>query len=283
MRSLNAIKAGAAYGLLALMSLVSAAPFLWALLTSLKIPSQIEVIPPVWIPDPIAWENWVEVFKLVPLALFLRNSATITLFAVLGQVVTASLVAYGFARFRFPGRDVLFLVMLSVIMLPRHVTLIPQYLLFNRLGWIDTYKPLVVPAYFGGGAFSIFLMRQFYLTIPLELDEAAKIDGASYVAIYSRIMLPLAKPALATVGVLGFLFHWNNFLEPLIYLNTTEKFPISIGLNFLRDHGQVASAMPVTTHYLMVASLLSTVPCLVLFGLAQRQFVQGIALTGVKG
>lgn len=271
------------YAMLLVLSTLFAIPFVWALMTSLKTADKVYLFPPQWIPNPIAWENWVEVFRLIPLSLFFSNTIFITIFSLLGQLISASLVAYGFARFRFPWRNTLFIIMLSTIMLPRHITLIPQYILFKQLRWIDTFYPLIVPWFFGGGAFAIFLLRQFFLTLSRELDEAAKIDGAGYLTIFTQIILPLSKPALATLAVLGFLNHWNDFLEPLIYLNTLEKYTISIGLTFLQQTAALDASVPVTEHYLMVASLLATLPSIVLFAVAQEQFVEGIALTGVKG
>jgi multiple sugar transport system permease protein len=231
--------------------------------------------------------NWLEVWSIVPLARFFGNTAVVTFFALIGQLLSSSLVAYGFARFRFPFRNLLFLMVLSVLMLPPIVYLIPQYALFNRIGWIDTFLPLIVPWWFSagsGGAFSIFLLRQFYSTIPREMDEAAMIDGAGYFTIWWRIILPLSKPALAALTIFGFVWHWNDFLEPLIYLQSTENFTISVGLQFLQTAGFTGfGASPITEHYLMAAALLACLPPLVLFLIAQRWFIEGINLTGTKG
>jgi ABC-type glycerol-3-phosphate transport system permease component len=275
------------YGAAVILSVGFAGPFLWAVITSLKSATQVNVFPPVFVPDPVAVENWLEVWEIVPLARFIGNTVIVTTFSLMGQLLSTSLVAYGFARFRFPLRNFLFLIVLSSLMLPQHITLVPRYVLFKELGWIDTYLPLVVPWWFaagGGGAFGIFLLRQFFMTIPMDLDEAAKLDGASYLRIYWEIILPLTKPALAALAVFGFLWHWNDFLEPLIYLNSSEKFTISIGLNYLRSSGFVGMGVtPVTEHYLMAAALIATIPPLALFLIAQRQFIQGINLTGLKG
>lgn len=272
------------YGLATLLAAFFAMPFFWALLTSFKTANQIYLFPPNWIPRPFAPQNWVVVWTIVPLARFFWNTVVVTVISLIGQLLSASLVAYGFARFRFPYRSQLFLLVLSTLMLPQHITLIPTYVLFKNLGWIDTYLPLIVPWFLGGGAFSIFLLRQFYMTIPLDLDEAAKIDGASYFTIYRMIILPLSKTALLALAILGFIWHWNDFLGPLIYLQSTEKFTVSIGLNFLRTSGFVSmGAAPITEHYLMAASLLATLPVLILFVVAQRQMVAGITLTGIKG
>jgi len=198
-------------------------------------------------------------------------------FAVTGQLLSASLVAFGFARLRFPGRDWLFLVLLSTIMIPYHVTLIPTFVLFRMLNWLDTYIPLILPYWLGGGAFYVFLLRQFYMRLPLELDDAARIDGASTLGIYWRVVLPQARPALGVVAVFTFLGHWNDFFNPLIYLNTTDKYTLALGINLFRGYQ--------TTQWnlLMAASVMVTAPCILLYAFAQRFFIQGIVFTGLKG
>ncbi|HEU5090053.1 MAG TPA: carbohydrate ABC transporter permease, partial [Roseiflexaceae bacterium] len=211
----------------------------------------------------------------------LMNSVIITAAAVFGQTASAAVVAYGFSRFRFPGRNVLFLIVLATMMLPWHVTIVPSFLLFRTLGWINTFLPLIVPSFFGGGPFYIFLLRQFFLSIPRDLDEAAKIDGANSFQIFWSIMLPLSKVALATVAIFSFIEHWNEFIGPLIYLNSTDLFPVSIGLRyflvspFTGDEPRDA--------ILMAASLIVALPPLILFFVAQKYFVEGIATTGIKG
>lgn len=254
-------------------------PFFWMISTALKELGQVFLDPPVWIPDPIVWSNFWEGWNAMPFTLFLRNTLIITLVSMVGQIFSASLVAFGFARLRGKGSDILFIVLLSTLMLPHHVTLIPQFVLYRLLGWVDTFLPLIVPAFFGGGAFYIFLLRQFFMTIPLELDDAARVDGASTFTIYWRILLPLARPALATVAVFSFLGHWNDFLHPLIYLHNEKLFTLSLGLNLFR-----AEASAVTPwNQLMAVSLLVMLPPLTVFFVAQRYFIQGIVFTGVKG
>lgn len=209
---------------------------------------------------------------------FFFNTVQVTALSMVGAVLTASLVAYAFARLRSPGRDLLFLVLLSTMMLPGEVTLVPTYLLVRGLGWLDTYLPLIVPSWLGGSPFYIFLLRRYYLTLPLELDDAAKIDGATFFDIYWRIIVPLSRPALATVTIFSFFSHWNPFQAPLIYLNIMEKYTISIGLRFyLSMLGQSH------WNYLMAATLVSIIPPLLVFFFSQRYFVQGAVLTGLKG
>jgi ABC-type glycerol-3-phosphate transport system permease component len=218
---------------------------------------------------------------MAPFGRFILNTILVTGFAMLGQILAASAVAYGFARFRFPGRNALFFIVLATLMLPWQVTIVPTFLLFRQLGWINTFLPLIVPAYFGGGAFFIFLLRQFFLTIPKDLDEAAKIDGANSVHIFWNILLPLSKPALATVAIFSFIEHWNEFFGPLIYLNSPEKYTVSIGLRYFQANPFVGDEP--RESILMAASLIVAAPPLILFFLAQKYFVQGIVTTGLKG
>ncbi len=196
---------------------------------------------------------------------------------MVGTLLSSSIVAYGFARLRARGRDVLFMILLSTMMIPPQVTMIPVFALFKLLNWTDTFKPLIIPNFFGG-AFFIFLLRQFYMTIPIELDDAAKIDGCSYLGIFSRIILPLTKPALATVAIFSFMWSWNDFMDPLIYLNSRDKLTLTLALNrFTGMYGMTA------WNLLMAASLVVALPCFVLFFFAQRYFIQGIVVTGLKG
>jgi multiple sugar transport system permease protein len=196
-------------------------------------------------------------------------------------LTTATLVAYGFARFRFPSRDALFLLVISTVLLPREVVIIPTFLLFKALGWLDTLLPLIVPSFFGGGAFFIFLLRQFFLTLPRELDEAAKIDGANSFQVLLHVLLPLARPALATAAIFAFLGHWNDFLEPLIYLNSSRNFTVALGLRYFQTLPN--EAQEPREQLLMAASLVVTAPVLVIFFAAQRYFVRGIVMSGLKG
>ncbi|RIK45083.1 MAG: sugar ABC transporter ATP-binding protein [Chloroflexi bacterium] len=253
------------------------APLVWLVSTSLKEPGAIFVLPPRWIPNPVRWQNYPEALTAQPFLRFFLNTLNITFFATLGTVVTASMAAYGFARLRFPLRSFWFGVVISTLMLPSIVTLIPTFILFRWLRWIDTFYPLIVPYWFGGGAFFIFLLRQFFLTVPLELDEAARIDGASNYRIYWQIILPLAKPALATVIIFSIINHWNEFVLPLIYLHSTDKWTMAIGLQGFSD------LYSTQWHWLMAASTVMVAPLIILFFSAQRYYLEGIHMSGLAG
>lgn len=255
-------------------------PFFWQLSSSFKDLAEIQAYPPRALPAGLEWQNYLQVWTLVPFGRFTLNSLTVAVLATAGQTISAAAVAYGFARFRFRGRDVAFMFCLSSLMLPWEVTIVPQFILFRELGWLDTLLPLIVPHWFGGGAFNIFLMRQFFMTIPLELDEAAKIDGASYGRIFRSILLPLAQPALITVAIFSFLAHWNEFITPLIYLNSPDNFTLSLGL---RHFQTLPSSEPARDHLLMAASVLITIPPICVFFALQRYFVKGVVMTGIKG
>lgn len=272
------------YVLLIVGSVASLAPFLWSIMGSLMTDVEIGSYPPKIVPDVFQWNNYVRVWTEVPFGQWVLNSFLVVSLAVLGSIISATLVAYAFARFRFPGRNLLFLLMLSTLMLPAEVTLIPTYLLFRELHWLDTLKPLIVPSFFAagsGGAFDIFLMRQFLLGIPRDLDEAAYVDGANSWQILWHILIPLCKPVLATIAVIGFINHWNQFLQPLIYLNTLEKFTLAVGIRSFQLGG-IPNVLTMD-HLLLAASVLMTLPTVLLFFVAQNYFVRGIALTGIKG
>jgi ABC-type glycerol-3-phosphate transport system permease component len=252
-------------------------PVVWMVSTSLKSQQEIIRFPPNWIPEQWLWSNYPEALTFLPFHLYFRNTALITGAVLVGDLVTNSLIAYAFARLRAPGRELLFILVLSTLMIPYQVLMVPQYVLFHRLGWVDTFKPLIVPAWFGSG-FLIFLMRQFYRGIPRELDDAARIDGCGYIQIWWRILLPLSKPVLAAAAILSFTYNWNDFLAPLIYLNSPEKMTAAVGLaNFQHRYG----ATP--WNLLMAASIVAVLPCVVLFFSAQRYFIQGVVISGVKG
>ena len=262
--------------LLVVLSCIFLIPFFWMLSTSLKPDSQILLFPPKWIPEPILWSNYPKAIAALPFWTYTRNTIVITLFNIVGVIFSSSLVAYAFARLRWPGRNVLFVVLLSTMMLPPQVTMIPVFILFKNLGWVNTFLPLIVPAFFGN-AFFIFLLRQFFMTIPRELEDAARVDGCPWLGIYWHVILPLSKPALATVGVFTFMGVWNDFMGPLIYLNSESKKTLALGLQaFLGEHS-AEWAM------LMAVSTLMLLPLLILFFLAQRYFIEGITLTGLKG
>lgn len=253
-------------------------PFAWMISTSLKPPHQIKVFPPIWIPNPIVWSNYVTAVTIFPIPfwIFVYNSLYLSSLTTVGTVLSNAVVAFAFARLRFPGNHVLFLIVLSTMMLPGQVTMIPLFILFSKLGWVNTYKPLIVPAFFGS-AYFIFLLRQFFATIPRELDDAARIDGCGVLGLLFRIMLPLAKPALGITAIFSFSWAWNDFLGPLIYLSKMETFPLAIALSYLRATYRVLWAE------LMVVSFIAMLPPIILFFIAQRSYIQGIVITGVKG
>lgn len=251
-------------------------PFLWMLSTSLKSQGEAMVYPPQWIPNPIHWSNYVDVVQSFPFATYAFNSLKIAIIGTFGQLVSTSLAAYAFARMNFPGRNLIFVVLLSTLMVPGQVTMIPTFILFNALGWVNTHYPLMAPAWFGG-AFGAFLIRQFFLTVPKEYDDAAAIDGAGHVAIFLRIYLPLAKPVLATLALFTFMNHWNEFLLPVIYLTDPKKLTLTVGLSTFRQQYSTLY------HYLMAGTLLSIIPIFILFVLLQQYFVRGIVMSGLKG
>jgi len=255
-------------------------PLLWTVSTSLKGLPQIAVWPPEWIPNPILWRNYLEVFQVAPVGLWLRNSLVLVVANVIGSVVTCSFVACGFARTRFPGRDLHFLLLLCTLMVPYVVRLIPLYIIYGQLGWLNTFLPVTIPNLLGRNPFFIFLLRQFFMGIPNELSDAARIDGCSDFGIWWRIVMPLSKPALAAITIFAFRDAWDNFLAPLVYLaGRPDLRPLAVGLYTLRGGG---GQLP-DTHYMMALSVLMILPMLVLFASGQSYFIQGVTLTGLKG
>ena len=269
------------YAITLALAVVFSFPAFWVLSSSLKTVGEIYSYPPTLLPVVPMWSNYDEVLTKVPFLVWARNSAFITVLATTGTVVSASIVAYSFARFEYPGRNFMFVLTLSTMMLPVEVTLIPQFLIFNELGWVNTFKPLIIPAWFGGGAFSIFLLRQFFMSIPRELDDAAMIDGAGTFRVLFQILMPLCRPALATVAVISFIHEWDSFLVPLIYLNSKENFTLALGLRYFMQLG--GSERQPTEHLLMAATVLIVLPVIILFFAAQRYFVRGIVMSGIKG
>lgn len=252
-------------------------PIAWMLSSSLKTKFGVFKVPPIWIPRDPQWSNYIEALTFNPFHLYLKNTLFYAGSVTFGQLLSCSFIAFGYARLRAPGRDLFFAIMLSTMMLPAQVTIIPQYILFAKLGWLNSFKPLIVPSFFGG-AYLIFLLRQFYMGISREIDDAAKIDGCGYFGIWWRIILPLSKPALGAVAILTFMFNWNNYMGPLIYINSNEKFTLSLGLHMFR-----APFGGTAYHWLMAASVVTVLPCVIIFFVAQRQFIQGIVITGLKG
>lgn len=271
------------YTILITLTLTWMFPFYWMFTSAVKNDSQVYTIPPVLWPNPASWENFPNAWGKNNFNLFAFNSVfRYALPATVLTVVSSAVVAYGFSRIRWPGRDILFYLCLTTIMLPWQVTMVPLFITFKNLGWINSYLPLVVPNAFGS-AFFIFMMRQFFLTLPEELTDAARIDGASELGIFLRIILPLAVPALAVVALFRFLGAWNDYLGPLIYLNKEDMYPLALGIDRLRRNISATGNSELVYPYLMAVSTIVVSPILLLFFLAQRTFIEGISVTGIKG
>jgi multiple sugar transport system permease protein len=275
------------YALLAIGSFIFMIPFYWMVTTSIKDIKETYRFPPTFIPQSFTVAAYKAAWDFSPWLVYLQNTLLITVSVLIGTVLSSTLCAYGFARIRFKGRNLLFMGILATMMLPSQVTLIPTYLVFRSFGWLDTLKPLIIPAFFGGGPFFIFLMRQFFTTIPMDLEDAARIDGCGRLLVWWRIMLPLAKPAVTTIAVFTIQGTWNDFFGPLIYLNSPDKFTLALGLAGFRDQagyvGAVGKGEIGLYTAMMAASSLATIPIIVLFVAAQKYFVEGIQLTGLKG
>jgi multiple sugar transport system permease protein len=262
---------------LILLVLPFIAPLIWMFSTSLKTLEQTLQFPSPLIPDPVMWRNYPEsMTRFVPLWQYFLNSVFVSTLATLGEVMSSALIAYGFAKFRAPGRRFWFIIVISTILIPYPVYMVPQYILFRNLGWIDTYAPLIVPAFFGS-AFLIFLFRQFMQGISNEIIDAARIDGASVLGTFWRIVLPLMKAALIAGAILSFSANWSNYLGPLLYLNSSEKYTLQLGLVYFIAHRGVSN-----WHLLMAASVISILPIAIAFFISQRQLVQGVVFTGIK-
>lgn len=254
-------------------------PFVWSVLSSLKTPAEMYAFPPVFIPKQFEFSNYVVAFTAFPFATWYKNTFIVVILHTLGLLLSSSIVGYGFARFDFRFKSVLFAITLATLMLPGQIYLIPRFILFHDLGWIDTLKPLWVPAWFGGSAFAIFLMRQFIMTLPRELDEAAIVDGASYFRVFWNILAPLCKPVIATLAILTVISNWDNFLDPVIFLQTPDKFTVAIGIWYFKS--QEFSVHP-TDQLLMAAAVTSVLIPITIFFCFQRYFVRGIVLSGLK-
>jgi ABC-type glycerol-3-phosphate transport system permease component len=263
------------YLLLAGAALLFLAPLYWMIATSLKPEYDVFARPPVWWPSPPRWQNYVEALTELPFYRYAINTLVVAVFSVVGYTLSCTVVAYGFARLRAPGKNFLFVVLLATLMLPYPVVMIPQYVIFSELDLVNTFWPLILPAFLGS-PFYIFLLRQFFLQIPPDLEDAARIDGASIPQIIWYVMFPLARPAMAAVAIFSFQFAWNDFLAPLFYLQDQSKYTLMLGLSFFRSSFQVNWA------YLMAASLTIALPVIILFFVAQREFVEGITLGGIK-
>jgi ABC-type glycerol-3-phosphate transport system permease component len=266
------------YTTVILLSLIFVLPFVWMISTSLKDDPQTFRVPPIWIPNPMHFSNYPEALTRQPFGTFFINTLWYAIPSAIGAVISSAVVAYGFSRIRWRGRDIIFFICLTTIMIPFQVRMVPLYLIFKNLGWLNSYNPLIVPAFFGNPYF-IFLLRQFFMSIPQELSEAARIDGANEWNILRTIILPLSKPALAVVGLFQFMDAWNDYIGPLIFLNRTNLFPVSLGLATFNS----AFAESLKWPYLMAASTVVILPIILLFFFAQRLFVEGVTVTGIKG
>lgn len=261
------------YVLMTVIGIILIIPLLWMVFTSLKPMEEIVRYPPTFFPEKIVWENYLDTIADFPFWRYARNTLFITVLVVIGNVLSNSFIAYGFAKLDFPGKKLMFALVLSTMMIPGFVTMIPQYVLFSKIGWVGTYLPLIVPSFFGN-AFNIFLMRQFYLSINNELIEAAEIDGANHLYIWSHLMLPLTKPALITIAINSFNAAWNDFLGPLLYIQDQEKYTLQIGLQVFQNQATTQ------WNYLMAGATLVLIPTILLFFFAQRYFIEGMDLTG---
>lgn len=264
------------YALLIIGSVIMLVPFVWMLSTSLKESYQVFAWPPKWIPDPVKWSNYVTTFTSLPFGRWLNNTLLITVMNIIGALVSCTLVSYGFARFRARGRNFFFIMTLSTMMLPGAVTMIPTFYMFSQFGWVNTFYPLIVPSFFGS-AYFIFLLRQFFMSLPTDLEEAAKIDGASTLGILLRVILPLTVPALVTIAIFQFNGSWKDLMGPVLYLNKPELYTLTLGINFFK------SQYNVQWNYLMAASIVTMLPSLLFYFLGQKYFVESITLTGMKG
>ncbi len=273
-KSKRIIKKTLLYLVLIGVAILMIVPFLWMISTSLKEQYDAVKIPPVWIPDPMRFENYSDIFTEQPMFSFLLNTLKIVGAVLLGQLFFSSLAAYSFARIKFTGNKVMFFLYIGTLMVPGQVTLIPIYLMFSNVGLTDTHWPLILPAFFS--AFGVFLLRQFFLSLPKELEEAAEIDGCNPFTIYYRIMLPLVVPALLTLGVFTLMNTWNDYMGPLIYLTTPSKFTMTLGISFFRG------IYTTQWNLVMAGSVLSVIPILTAYLCAQKYFVQGIAFSGIK-
>jgi len=265
--------------LLLLGAFILSIPLAWMVTTALKQNYEVFLFPPRWIPERLMWSNFTYVFQLMPFGRFMLNTTTITVLNIIGNLLSCSIVAYAFARLKARGKNLLFFFVLSTMMLPYHVTMIPQFVLFRTLKWVDTFLPLVVPGFFAN-AYQVFLLRQFFLTIPKDLDDAAAIDGCGVIGIYWRIIMPLSQPIIITTMLMSFLYHWNDFLAPLIYLNSEKNKTVALGLASVLAYPAGGQGR---WEVLMAASTITLIPCIVLFFIGQKFFIQGITLTGLKG
>ena len=279
MRPKEAATKGLVYVLIAAGAVLCLVPFLWMVSSSLKTQVDVQKVPPELFPKALEFGNYARAWGALPFTRFLFNTLFITILAMAGELIASSLVAYGFARFRFPGRRALFIVLLATMMIPGIVTLVPVFLLWRRLGLVNSFDPLVLGALFGGRAFYVFLLRQFFASIPRELEEAAVLDGATPLQVYWHVFLPLVRPALLTVALISFAAHWNDFLGPLIFLNDPDKYTMTLGLHFFQ--GSQTGERP-AWNLMMAMTTLMAVPVVTIFFFAQRRFIEGASFSGLK-
>ncbi|MGV3466559.1 MAG: carbohydrate ABC transporter permease [Heyndrickxia sp.] len=274
---LKTVKRSFALIILIIGAIVSLVPFIWLIRSSLMTSTEIFEFPPKLLPEKFQWSNYKDIFSIINFGLYLKNTLFIMIPVIIGTIITCCMCGYGFARLRFPGRNMWFGMILATMMLPGAVTLIPTFLMWSKLGGINTFWPLIVPAFFGGGGFFIFLMRQFFMNIPRELDESALMDGANHFQIFTKILLPLVKPPILVVGFFTFMGVWNDFFGPLIFLNDESKYTLALGL--LQLKGSYSSDW----NLMMAASAVMVIPAIIIFFIGQRHFIEGISLTGIKG
>ena len=263
------------YTLLLAGAFVLMVPFFWMITTSLKTLDEVQTWPVVWIPGHWMFSNYIDVFNEIPFARFLSNSVILSAGGIIGSLVSSSISGFGFARLRFPGRNILFFVMLTTLMLPAWVVIVPHFMMFNAVGWLDTFLPIIVPSFFGN-AFYIFLFRQYFMGIPRELEDAARIDGCNTFQIFMQIFIPMSKPIIATVAIFAFFYYWNDLLYPLVYLRSQLNFPVSLGMRMFQSAHAV-----VDYPRLMATAMMTLLPCIVLFFSFQRLYIQGVVITGV--
>ena len=271
------------YIALIVLSISFLLPFYWMFSSALKDDVQVFTIPPIWIPNPAHWNNFLDAWTVLDFNLYAFN--TIVKYAIpatIGTVLSSAIVAYGFSRIRWPGRDILFSICLMTMMVPGQVRQVPLFITFKQLGWLNTFKPLVIPRFFAS-AYFIFMLRQFFMSIPDELSDAARIDGAGELGIFMRIMLPLSRPALAVVALFSFMGAWNDYFGPLIYVNIAEQWVLALGINKLRSSVYEIGYSQMDYPYLMAVSAIIILPITIAFFFTQRSFIEGISLTGLKG
>lgn len=270
------------YFVIVMLAITYVLPFFWMVSSALKNDAQVYVVPPIWIPSPAYWDNFKNAWSSQPFNLYVYN--TVFLYAIpatLGTVLSSSIVAYGFSRLRWAGRDTLFYLCLATMMVPFQVQMVPLFMIFKRLGWIDSFLPLIVPAFFGN-PFYIFMLRQFFLTLPAELSDAARIDGANEFDILFRIVLPLSRPAMTVVALFAFIGAWNDYLGPLIYVHDQSKLVLALGVENMRRAMMFNSTISNAYPYLMAVSTIVVLPILIMFFFGQKTFIEGISMTGIK-